>query len=109
MGIKVSKKIKTQILSLPAIALLCIFVLYLTDKTVNDRISNKVIIPEFENAILTGNKMALKSATDAEIALICDAIKETGAKDVDSLREIAKKYTDSVRFMDDKSGILFHF
>ena len=62
-----------------------------------------------KKSILNGNKTALLAATDTEVSIILDEIKATGANDKEAIRKIVKKYSDNVRFMDDKSGYFFFF
>ena len=102
-----NQKISIKILTLPAIALVCLVGLYFIQSALNNKVANDVIMPEFENAVLEGRKQALKSAIDIEAALISENIKNV--TELEQQREIIGKLTQNARFMDDKSGYIFTF
>ncbi len=107
MKVTISKNVKTRVLFLPVVSLLCMGLLFGIDKYLNKQLSDKVIMPEFGNAVIDGNKLALQTITDSQVTLMAEAMK--GVTDREQQREIAKKYTHNVRFMEDKSGYFFTF
>ncbi len=107
MRVFTTRKVKVLITYLPVLALLCMTALYVADNIMSSRVFNKVIMPVFGDAVLTGNKLALQTVTDAEITLLCKAMN--GVTDREQQRKIAEQYTRDVRFMPDKSGYFFTF
>ena len=102
-----NQKITSKVLTLPAIALICLIGQYGIQTYFSNKISNDVVMPEFGNAVLEGRKQALKSAIDIECALISENI--TQISDVEQQRDVIKKLTHNARFMDDRSGYVFTF
>ncbi len=100
-----SKKIRTLVSILPILALVCMVTLYISDILINRNISAKVILPEFGNAILNSNKQVLKTATDNHAEILAATLQ--GISDRTAQTETCEKFTQTIRFMEDKSGYFF--
>ncbi len=100
-------KISYKVLSLPVIALLCLIFQYSIQTYFNNKVSEKVIMPEFGNAVLEGNKLSLQTVVDSYVMNMEGKLK--GLKDQDKITEIIQNETNTIRFFDDKSGYIFAY
>ena len=96
-----------KVVLLPIIALICIAITFTSERYIDHKISQNVLMPNFSKAVMDGKKDMLKAVVDTQTALVTDAIADIDdlSKQHDALEVLLK---DSL-FLEDKSGYLFAF
>ena len=97
--------IKKKLSGLVALFLGGLVALQCTNVFMARQVSSKLVFPNFENQVLEGSKLALKTAVDSEISSLGQILKETKTREEQAKTIVA--YTDPIRFFDDQSGYFF--
>jgi methyl-accepting chemotaxis protein len=99
--------VKTKLLGLVALFLGGLVVLQFTNLYMAGQVSSKLVFPNFENQVLEGNKMTLRTAVDVEVATLSQKLKDVKTREEQAKAIIAE--TDPIRFFEDQSGYFFTF
>ncbi len=97
--------IKVKIMTIPAVLLLLMLMMYGLEGYINKATLTKVQLPKFSDAVLAGNKAVLKETIDTHVAVLSNAI--AGMTDKDAVNAKIRELSGPVRFLDDKSGYFF--
>jgi methyl-accepting chemotaxis protein len=95
------------LLFLPALTLVGLAALQLTNSYVTNTISRQVIFPNIENLMMSGYKNALKSTVDSEVQNLDARLKTLSTREQKIAAVVAE--TDPIRFFDDGSGYFFSY
>ncbi len=99
--------LRQKLLFLPALTLIGLGALQLTNSAVTSTISRQVIFPNIENLMMSGYKNALKSVVDCEAQNLGPRLKTLATRDQKIAAVVAE--TDPIRFFDDGSGYFFSY
>jgi methyl-accepting chemotaxis protein len=99
--------LRTKMLLAPSITLLLMVCLFLTINFLYGRVDQKVIFPQFREAVLDGSKLALEAAIEIQIDSLTHLLR--GIEDKAEQEAIVIEHTDPIRFFDDNSGYFFSY
>ncbi len=99
--------IKARILLFPLIFVIGALVMQGASFYLSNRLNKLVVLPNFENQVMEGNKKALKTAVEAEAQALSEAIKSLPTRTEQI--EAVLRLTDPIRFFEDKTGYFFSY